>query len=36
MNHEITYLRTHGPQTYVRSPWLIMLLNLGYSFNVHA
>ena len=30
------YRRTHGLQTYVRRPWLIVSVNLGYSFNVHA
>ena len=24
------------PKTYVRRPWLIVSVNLGYSFNVHA
>ena len=28
--------RTHGPQTYVRRLWLIVLVNLGYSFNVQC
>ena len=28
--------RTHGPQTYVWRPWLIVLVNFGYSFNDHA
>ena len=28
--------RTQGPQTYARGPWLIVLVNLGYSFNDHA
>ena len=28
--------RTHGPQTYVRRPWLVVLVNLGYSFYVNA
>ena len=28
--------RTHGLQTYGRRPWLIVLVNLDYSFNVHA
>ena len=32
----ITHRSTHGPQTYVRRPWLIVLIKLGYSFNVHA
>ena len=27
---------THGPQTYVPRSWLIVLVNLGYSFNVHV
>ena len=27
---------THNPQTYVRRLWLIVLVNLGYSFSVHA
>ena len=32
----LTHHHTHGPQTYVRGPWLIVLENLGYSFNVQA
>ena len=28
--------RTHDLQTYVQRPWLIVSVNLGYSFNVHA
>ena len=28
--------RIHGPQTYVRKPWLIVSVNLAYSFNVYA
>ena len=37
MLYAISYhRRTHGPETYVRKPWLIVLVNLGYSFNVHA
>ena len=28
--------RIHGPQTYVRRQWLIVSVNLGYPFNVHA
>ena len=31
-----THRRTHGLQTYVRRPWLIVSVNLEYSFNVHA
>ena len=31
-----THRRTHGLQTYVQRPWLIVSVNLGYSFNVHA
>ena len=27
---------THGPRTYVPRLWLIDLVKLGYSFNVHA
>ena len=29
-------LRAHDVQTYVRMPWLIVFVNIGYSFNVHA
>ena len=32
----ISHHRTHGPKTYVRGPWLIVLVIRGYSFNVHA
>ena len=28
--------RSHSPETYVRKPWLIVMVKLGYSFNVHA
>ena len=27
---------TYGPQNYIWRPWLIVLVNLWYSFNVHA
>ena len=29
-------IHTHGSQTYVQKEWLIVLVNIGYSFNVHA
>ena len=32
----VSHRRIHGPQTYVRRPWLIVSVNIGYSFNVHA
>ena len=32
----LDYRRTHGLQTYVQRPWLIVSVNLAYSFNVHA
>ena len=34
--NSLWHRRIHSPQTYVRRPWLIVLVNLGYSFNVHA
>ena len=32
----VAHRRIRGPQTYVRRPWLIVSVNIGYSFNVHA
>ena len=31
-----SHRRTHGPQTYIRRLWLIVLVNLYQSFNVRA
>ena len=31
-----SHRRIHGPQTYVQIPWLIVSVNIGYSFNVNA
>ena len=32
----VYHRRANGLQTYVRRSWLIVSVNLGYSFNVHA